>query len=65
MRRRERRRSLHVRLEVPELLKPHAANVHNIRRHGDGHVREVAVGNELGAKRRVEAGEVLVEGEEA
>ena len=58
------RRHLHVALEVPELLDAGAADVDDVSAHGDGDVRVLAV-RQLGAEGHVEAGQVLVEGEEA
>lgn len=64
MRRGQLRRGLHVALQVPELAQAHAAHVDDISGQGDGGARVLAVG-QLGAQRLGEAGQVLVEGEEA
>lgn len=55
---------LHVALEVPELLEADAADVDEVGGQGDRGARVLAVG-QLGAQGLGEAGEVLVEGEEA
>lgn len=55
---------LHVALEVPELLEAYAADVDDVGGEGDRGARVLAVG-QLGAEGLGEAGEVLVEGEEA
>lgn len=55
---------LHVALEVPELLEADAADINNVGGEGDRGARVLAVG-QLGAQGLGEAGQVLVEGEEA
>lgn len=55
---------LHVSLEVPELLEADAADVDDVGGQGDRGARVLAV-DQLGAQGLGEAGEVLVEGEEA
>ena len=60
----ELRRSLHVALEVPELLEADARDVDNVGAESDGHVGALAVG-ELRGKGLAEAREVFVEGKEA
>lgn len=64
MRRRDLTGSLHVALEVPELLQADARDIDNVCAQGDGGVVEVAV-LQLRREGLVEAGEVLVEGEQA
>ena len=62
MRRSEHTRILHVALQIPELLQPHPAHVHDIRGGHDGslHVRP----RELRAERHDKVEQVLVEGEQ-
>lgn len=56
--------SLHVCLQVPELLQANTRDIYHVVAHGDGHLWHVPV-LELRAEGHVEAREVLVEGEQA
>lgn len=61
----ELRGGLHVRLEVPELPEGNAGDVDDVGGERDGCGGGVRAVGELGAERLGEAGEVLVEGEQA